>query len=65
MQVEIIIDVEDKDVIYKAIKPDIEDDISLGNSLNITIYADKISDLRAKINSYLRLCEVVLRCIRS
>lgn len=63
MEAEIVLDIEEKEVLYKALKPDV-DGIMIDDSLKITIHAENISDLRAKLNSYLRLCEVALICIR-
>ena len=55
------------DAIYKALKPDIEDDknvmISINDHLVISISTEKISDLRANINSYLRLLKSCIECL--
>ena len=56
-----------KDVIYKALKPDVEQDayaeIDYNDCVRIVIHANKISDLRAKVNSYLRLYKSCSRCL--
>lgn len=52
--------------LYKSLKPDVDekDEIELlSDHISIAITTHKFSDLRARINSYLKLCKAVIDCI--
>jgi tRNA threonylcarbamoyladenosine modification (KEOPS) complex Pcc1 subunit len=66
---EIILKIDPKfnESLYKALKPDIGSDkntkIIIDDNIKIMIDSNDISDLKAKINSYIRLLEVSLNII--
>lgn len=66
---EIILKIDPKfnESLYKALKPDIDSDkntkIIIDDNIKIMIDSNDISDLKAKINSYIRLLEVSLNII--
>lgn len=66
-EAEIIFDMDKRDAIYKALKPDVLSDkdasIVSNEDIKIIINAEKISDLRAKVNSYLRLVETAINSL--
>jgi tRNA threonylcarbamoyladenosine modification (KEOPS) complex Pcc1 subunit len=55
------------EILYKVLKPDIIDDkdvsITHNEEIKVIINAEKISDLRAKINSYLRLIDTAINSL--
>ncbi|GIU72115.1 MAG: hypothetical protein KatS3mg003_1947 [Candidatus Nitrosocaldaceae archaeon] len=65
-EIQLILD--EKEAIYKALKPDVLNDkdasIVKDEQIKIIINAEKISDLRAKVNSYLRLIEVAINALK-
>ncbi|RMF30266.1 MAG: hypothetical protein D6752_04400 [Candidatus Nitrosothermus koennekii] len=65
-EIQVILD--EKEAIYKALKPDVLNDkdasIVKDEKIKIIINAEKISDLRAKVNSYLRLIEAAINALK-
>ncbi len=55
------------DSLYRALKPDIKSDnntdIIIDDNIKIIINSNEISDLKAKINSYIRLLDISVRII--